>query len=107
MSEVELLYKNAGVRYLMYVVDTFPPVEYPQIKFTPEKQLSLIKWLCDTDYYITEFCRLIDTREYYIETDYKHFQSSSFEETLAGLINNLWQDLTESEQEQIKKILEE
>ena len=45
MNEIEKLYKNAGVGYLMYVVDTFPPVEYPQIDFTAEKQLELIKWL--------------------------------------------------------------
>ena len=124
MSEIKKLYENAEVKKQIpkvcssnelyckeceaHIEDAMPyckNAEYPP--FTPVKQLELIKWLCDTDYYITEFCRLIDTREYYIETDYKHFQSSSFEETLAGLINSLWQDLTDTEQEQIRNILNE
>lgn len=117
MNEVEKMYENAGIKKLLYC-DICKAQEHAlglcaEIKcepfyppFTAEKQLELIKWLCDTDYYITEFCRLIDTREYYIETDYKHFQSSSFEETLAGLINNLWQDLTDADKAEIKNILE-
>ena len=108
MSEVEKMYKNAGVGYLMYVVDTFPPVEYPQIDFTAEKQLELIKWLCQNTYrnyihirYERDInnwkmeCNMIGLREY-----------GSFEECFAGLINNLWQDLTEEERKQIKEILE-
>ena len=106
MSEVEKLYKNAGVGYLMYVVDTNPPVEYPQIDFTAEKQLELIKWLIREKYLIGR----------YIESYYELFTNSMisynsknecFEKSLAGLINNLWQDLTEEEQEQIRRILNE
>lgn len=86
MSEVEKMYKNAGVGYLMYVVDTFPPVEYPQIDFTAEKQLELIKWIACNK--INE-CKNID-----------------FGEVLAELINSFWQSLTEEEKQQIKEILE-
>lgn len=118
MSEVKKLYELVGIEnYSIKGWTGFVPNKYKIIAddddnvidivldFTAEKQLELIKWLCDTDYYITEFCRLIDTREYYIETDYKHFQSSSFEETLAGLVNKLWQDLTEQERTEIRSIL--
>lgn len=31
---------------------------------------------------------------------------NNFEESLAGLINSLWQDLTEEEKQQVKGILE-
>lgn len=112
MSEIELLYKNAGVGYLMYVVDTFPPIEYPQIEFTAEKQIELIKWLGELDMLeivgtTREDKAWIINSEYGMSGNVYKYTSrmKSFEETLAGLINNLWQDLTESEQEQIRSIL--
>lgn len=118
MSEIEKMYENAGVKKInthQSEIDNGDPrftgishsdsyIKYPS--FTAEKQIELIKWLIDTDYYITEFCRLIDTREYYIETNYKHFQSNSFEESLAGVINKLYADMSEEEKQQVKGILE-
>lgn len=78
--------------------------------FTAEKQLELIKWLTKREdfalgYYPsyniwvakTEFCW-----EYYEKT-YEH---KNPEQALAGLINNLWQDLTDTEKAEIKRILE-
>jgi len=61
--------------------------EYPP--FTAEKQLELIKWLSDT-----------------IGNFYYDIETGSFEETLAKLINKLWEDLTEKQKQQIKEILE-
>lgn len=105
MSEIEQMYEKVGVKK-GWNSTPYGGIEeyYPQ--FTAEKQIELIKWLIDTDYFITEFYRLIYTREYYIKTNYKHFQSSSFEESLAGLINSLWQSLTPEEKQQVKGILE-
>lgn len=80
--------------------------EYPP--FTAEKQLSLIKWLCQNTYrnyihirYERDInnwkieCNMIGIREF-----------GNFDECFAGLINNLWQDLTDAERTQIKEILE-
>lgn len=80
MSEIEKLYKKAGAYYVTYVVDTFPPVEYPQIKFTSEKQLKLAKWLIN---------------------------KGQFGEGISSMINNIWKDLTNEEQLQIRSILNE
>lgn len=102
MSEIEKLYKNAGVGYLMYVVDTFPPVEYPQINFTAEKQLSLIKWLAKTRPIHITF--LID--KWVIEGMVRYGKRyDTFEDALSGYINNLWQDLTEQERTEVADIL--
>lgn len=121
MNEIEKLYENAGtckiknkkctaVEYLdcenwhctscnKYVTE-YPP-------FTAEKQLELIKWLCKNTYrnyihfrYERDInnwkmeCNMVGLREY-----------GSFEECFAGLINALWQSLTEEEKEQIRGIL--
>lgn len=82
--------------------------EYPP--FTAEKQLELIKWLgknkngfglfddgteglsCHCDFHWEWFC--------------KDVYAEDFDNALAGLINSLWQDLTEKERKQIKEILE-
>ena len=104
MSEIELLYKNAGVKFIIGVhcrakigdgcKSRCPdcdyntkPKEYPP--FTAEKQLALIKWCIDN--YRSE---IFDT----IETEW-------FEEQLSAYINNIWQDLTEQERTEIAEIL--
>jgi len=81
--------------------------------FTAEKQLSLIKWLGELD--MLEIMRTTrEDKAWIINSEYgmsgnvyKHTsRMKSFEETLAGLINSLWQDLTEEERKQVKGILE-
>lgn len=113
MSEIELLYKNAGVGYLMYVVATFPPVEYPQIDFTAEKQLELIKLLQRKNGYKFSFSSTNDNSEYlfFAHKDNTPVQElivagdKCYEDALAELINSLWQDLTEQERIEIADIL--
>ena len=101
MSEIEKLYENAGIEkefipcpanYYGYDctrnnwddedcpcdIEGYPP-------FTAEKQLELIKLLIK-DYY------------YYLDA----IDVNNFENSLAKLINDLWQSLTEQEKEQIK-----
>lgn len=104
MREIEKLYKNAGVGYLTYVIDTFPPVEYPQIDFTAEKQLELIKLL-------SQQCDLAIS--YFGEWEFIHFDGQEstqitgkdFTETFAKLINAYWKNLADEEKAKIKEIL--
>lgn len=133
MSEIEKMYENAGIKkqycgwldmgdldtQMTYIqCDTKeewdecvfmsrneyynkPKMEYPP--FTAEKQLELIKWLIQKYKTILIEHKLnlfyINIRDIY--TGMVHIE---FDETIAGLFNNLWQDLTETEQEQIRSI---
>lgn len=102
MSEVEKMYENAGVGYLMYVVDTFPPVEYPQIEFTAEKQLEIVKFMLHKGvYYDTDG----DTYWFHYTGEIENATYRPFEEAIAEFINAIWQDLTEQEKQEIKRIL--
>ena len=91
--------------------------QYPP--FTAEKQIELIKWLAKRDYgdYTSSLLiNITDDRVYFsagakpknyvIEVLYDSNRCTDFENALANLINNLWQDLTEKERKQIKNILE-
>ena len=113
MSEIEKLYDNMDAdkdckKYANYgeCPDKTKECTYCEYyvypEFTAEKQLSLIKWLAKTrQVHIT--C-LLDN--WIIEGFVRYGKKyDSFESALAGLINNLWQDLTESEKEEIKEIL--
>lgn len=108
MSEVEKMYENAKVKPVCDGLDCFTCTakcnngKYPE--FTAEKQLELIKWLIKYDELHADF----NDNEYGCATiNYSGKYKKCFEESLASVINNeLWQDLTESEQEQIRSILE-
>lgn len=108
MSEIEKLMQNAGIEPIPLFSTRYGYEEgnYYMPPFTAEKQLELIKWLGDTDYYIHNIYKTIDTREYCIENDFYDIQTDKFEKTLARLINKLWIDLTEEEKAEIKRILE-
>lgn len=107
MSEIEKLYINARVekewRPLPYGgIDEF----YPQ--FTEVKQFKLYKYLCKlflitTRYYFDEF---FITAENTFEEKGMTATGKTYEECIAKLVNNLWQDLTEEEKQQVKRILE-
>lgn len=124
MSEIEKLYELAGVEYYdryfsclkdedltcqdnCEICDNAKEVKcYPP--FTAEKQIELIKW------FVTHYAEL-ETLEitYYLNDCFQisscakssHFETS-FEDAIAGLINNLWKDLTSEEKQQVKGILE-
>ena len=115
MTEIEKLYELAGVNckpnYVYNKVPILSGLKYPP--FTAEKQIELIKWLSKDDVVRIEkytlsgetFYELAHTFDDWFE-DYKYtYATESFEEALAGLINSLWQDLTEEEQNEIKNIL--
>ena len=72
--------------------------------FTAEKQLALIKWLIKEKYFIG---RYVENYDLFTNSMLGYnSQNKNFELALAGLINNLWQDLTEEEKQQVKGILE-
>ena len=120
-DRIQQMKKEENTKYDRYTdsVDTeFGRIEKAYINyppFTAKKQLELIKWLMrkkqtiqielrlhENDYcisHITE-CEHNDAVEY-VETGRKN----TFDEALADLINELWQDLTEEEKQQVKGIL--
>ena len=112
MSEIEKMYKNAGIEKCNRFLKPCPfgnecdgceHYWYPE--FTAEKQIELIKWLAKKDL----MYRLTYERDF-LWCSQLEWQSSfcyeSFEESLANLINTIWQDLTEEEKQQVKGILE-
>ena len=89
------------------------------IDFTTEKQLELIKWLgelkehleVDIEYQKRNELWCISLREtavicpYY--DDLKNWQHHKhFDQALAGLILDIWQDLTDDQKQEIKNILD-
>lgn len=127
MSEIEKLYKNAGVEKVINYECTYDygiacpndndtcdncgyykekEPDYPL--FTAEKQLKLLHLI---------ITRIADIDRIYIEcdnsTDKICFYSignegddcDTFENALASYINDIWQDLTEQERTEIRSIL--
>ena len=119
MSEVEKMYENAGIK--PYIYCSKPQLdcdarengtckqdcEYysgkrTRITFTAEKQLLLIQWLAKTRPIHITF--LID--KWVIEGMIRYGKRyDTFEDALSGYINNIWQDLTETERNEIRSIL--
>lgn len=106
MNEVTKLYENAGLEpVLFFDCESYNQKVEKGYLFTAEKQLSLIKWIAE----YKEECRITYEKEYKwcTQTDWQSsFCYDNFPASLANLINNLWQDLTEEECKQIKNILE-
>ena len=118
MNEVEKMYGNAELIYCSKCrhyseIDCIYMCENKYPPFTAEKQLEIIKWLGELD--MLEIMRTTrEDKAWIINSEYgmsgnvyKHTSRMKlFKEALAGLINSLWQDLTEEERKQIKEILE-
>lgn len=95
MNEIEKLYENAGIKDKCGYICSAKGIgcnECPNKnrKFTAEKQLELIKWMIKTNH------------RYFIQDVFE----CEFEESLAKVLNLYWQDLTEQERTEIKRILE-
>ena len=84
-----------------------PEHKYPP--FTAKKQIELIKWLCQKTYrnYLLVRYDFMNC-QWQIECNMTDSNKlDSFNETIASIINNLWQSLTDQEKEEIRKILNE
>lgn len=108
MSEIEKLYKNAGVESVGFntykLEDEYPP-------FTAEKQLELIKFItslgvCEIENWNDKGFHFAIKRERIYPTMFLSLSNINLQETLADVINNFWQDLTPEEKQQVKGILE-
>lgn len=102
MTEIEKLYELAGVE--KEITRTNAGFVYPP--FTAEKQIELIKWLAikgDFDYTL-DIAKNTDAY-YTMYFDDTRWTCKTFEETLAGLINSMWNKLTEAERNEIREIL--
>lgn len=134
MSEIEKMYKNAKIKkqycgwldmgdldcQMQYVTcnsinewkeavfssrfgesEEEPELKYPA--FTVEKQLELIKWLSIEYSFVSNYVKKYD--EYILQVDDFYSTKKDFSNALAGLINTLWQDLSEQERTEIAEIL--
>lgn len=135
MSEISKLYENAEVKKQIprvcssnelyckeceaHIEDAMPyckNAEYPP--FTAEKQIELIKWLAIRFNSNYMSCWHNETKNVWIfrlheltelsseEPNIYEGRNKDFTKALCNLINNLWQDLTEEEKQQVKGILE-
>lgn len=71
-------------------------------KFTPSKQLEVIMVLAQIrDFHtVGQWCSALNSSEDEVE-----YRNEQFSQCVAGLINLLWQDLTEDEKQKIREIL--
>ena len=112
MNEIEKMMQNANVKK-HWNSTPYGGVEEYYPPFTAEKQIGIIKWLGELD--MLEIMRTTrEDKAWIINSEYgmsgnvyKHTSRMKFfDETLARLINSLWQSLTEEEKQQVKGILE-
>ena len=75
----------------------FPP-------FTPEKQIEILKLLCQRRF--IEFGTTPDNEYFLYDHDCCQTHSKHFEEAVSEFVCTLWQDLTPEEKQQVKGILE-
>ena len=98
MNEVEKMYENAGLHKKSYIA-----VNFNDKIFTAEKQLELIKWLAKRP--LTLLIGRYKGKYYFGSSNFSS-KADSFDNAIAIRINDLWQDLTDTERKQIKEILE-
>lgn len=109
MNEIGKLYENANIKKKKTHFQGFEDWfwEYPPL--TAEKQLELIKWLIQKNFYDERIIRSnYEKTHFYCSYLYcESEQFEKFEEALANIFNYFWQDLTKEEKEQVKGILNE
>lgn len=105
-DNIQKLYEITGV-YLCNMPDVDCSKECGKCEdynpFTAEKQLELIKYLANIETIATQF----DGGDYQVLTE-SNFGNwcKTFEQALASLTLELWQDLTDNQKQQIKEILQ-
>lgn len=97
MNEIEKMYENANVKPVCDGLDCFTcnakcnNGKYPE--FTAEKLINLVMFLINKGD--------LDIKKGSVDITFE-----SFTNCIAGLINNIWQDLTSEEKQQVKEVLE-
>lgn len=85
------------------IIEYYPP-------FTAEKQIKIIEWLGNSKAFFDEnetiFSLITNHKDKNGVVRGYEGKGNSVDSCLAGLINNLWQYLTDAEKAQIKEILE-
>lgn len=119
MSEITKLYENAGTKKDRMCEWTCKGSElcspncehygsmqlhYPP--FTAEKQIEICKFLLKAEHSISYY--FYENRYGFVIDDKQDdcIEAEKFKTVLAMIVNNLWQDLTLEEKQQIKEILE-
>lgn len=124
MSEIEKMYENAGIDYeerynnctlnkegeckLKCSCDIckYSEEKYIYPPFTAEKQLGLTKFLLERGLECNT-CKTGKDVKYALYIGYERSSGDfkEFTEALAGIINDLWQDLSKGEKEDLRGIL--
>lgn len=118
-DNIQKLYEIAGIKEKRGVELTVDPTsEEPKFNehyvcygyppFTAEKQLELIKFV--SNFKVYEMVKYKNRKWFMCASigcdDYYESRSESFDQALANLIINLWQDLINDQKQEIKKILQ-
>lgn len=114
MSEIEKMYENCGIEIPIARLKIFKGDNgeiFTRPPLTAEKQIELIKFLMEQEDFSWTIAQQGEDTKYIFYIGYEYSSGNfggfkEFTEALAGIINNLWQDLTEEEHKQIKEILE-
>ena len=108
-DNIEKLYELAGMPRIYSEFNNGRETVVENV-FSPYRQLELIKWLSDTFVFRTytrlkkEVTCLLTEREY--GCDEYFCKSTTLDQALAGLIINLWNDLSDEQREEVKRILQ-
>lgn len=101
MSEIEKMMQNVNVKK-HWNSTPYGGVEEYYPPFTAEKQLEIAKFLLKKAVYYD----VKDDKYWFYYEECESAGYKPFDEAIAHFINNLWQDLTEEEKQQVKGILE-
>lgn len=114
MNEIERMYENANVKPVRDGLDCFTCTaecnngKYPE--FTAEKQLEITKFIglrYGFQMLKNEAFDYIIATKLFVKYELEHKgYGYGYDEAIANLVNNLWQDLTPEEKKRIKEILE-
>ena len=114
---IEKLYELAKVEKIQYsgvIQGDFPmrfhDVGYPP--FTDTKQLELNKWISSNTRYMWNYIGETIKNTWVFEIEYtdifkfKSCEHTDFSQALAGLVCELWEDLTDTQREEVRGILQ-
>ena len=109
-NNIQKLYELAGVEKRIFsavIQGEFPQRIHERCypPFTPEKQLELIKWLAKNIIFGV-LIHTFDSKFRFNIFKNRVISHTDFSQALAGLVCELWEDLTPEQQAEIKRILE-